>query len=138
MHGVDNKGVVLRRRLQRDEVAPFFFANLPACVVGLEACGGAHHWARRLQPPVVGKFEGNIGIFEGPDTFNGTPILVRFTWTVNPKASQARAKWEQTLNPKGLPVVAKWEQAFSKDNGKTWETNWYNEFIHDDNCTPTP
>src|SRR5437879_11026297 len=45
----------------------FFFANLPACVVGLEACGGAHHWARRLQPPVVGKFEGNIGIFEGPD-----------------------------------------------------------------------
>lgn len=48
VHGVDDKGVVvLRRRLQRDEVAPFF-ANLPACVVGLEACGGAHHWARRL------------------------------------------------------------------------------------------
>jgi hypothetical protein len=91
-----------------------------------------------IQPPVTGKFEGNTGIFEGPDTFNGTPILVRFTWTVHPKSSQATAKWEQTLNPKGLPVVAKWEQAFSKDNGKTWETNWYNEFIHDDNCTPAP
>jgi hypothetical protein len=63
---------------------------------------------------------------------------VRFTWTVNPKTSQAPAKWEQTLNPKGLPVAAKWEQAFSKDNGKTWEINCYNEFIHDDSCTPTP
>lgn len=48
VHGVDDTGVVvLRRRLQRDEVAPFF-ANLPACRVGLEACGGAHYWARRL------------------------------------------------------------------------------------------
>lgn len=48
VHGVDDTGVVvLRRRLQRDEVAPFF-ANLLACRVGLEACGGAHYWARRL------------------------------------------------------------------------------------------
>ena len=76
-----------------------------------------------IQPPVVGKFDGNVGIFEGPDTFNGAPIIVRYTWTVNPKGSQ---------------VVAKWNQAFSTDKGKTWETNWYNEFIHDDNCTPTP
>jgi hypothetical protein len=75
-----------------------------------------------IQPPVIGKFDGNVGIFEGPDTFNGIPVIVRYTWTVNPKGSQ---------------VVAKWEQAFSTDSGKTWETNWYNEFIHDDNCTPT-
>jgi transposase len=26
-----------------------FFANLPACLVGMEACGSAHHWARKLQ-----------------------------------------------------------------------------------------
>jgi hypothetical protein len=90
-----------------------------------------------IQPPVVGKFEGNVGIFEGPDTFNGIPIVVRYTWTVNPKGVRAVANWEQTLNPKGSPIVAKWEQAFSTDGGKTWETNWYNEFIHDDNCTPT-
>lgn len=75
-----------------------------------------------IQPPVIGKFDGNVGIFEGSDTFNGIPIIVRYTWTINPKGSQ---------------VVAKWEQAFSTDSGKTWETNWYNEFIHDDNCTPT-
>ncbi len=85
---------------------------------------------------MVGKFEGNVGTFEGHDTFNGIPILVRYTWTLNPKSSQVAEKWEQELNPKGLQVVAKWEQAFSTDNGKTWETNWYNEFIHDDNCTP--
>ena len=48
VHGVNEQGaVVLRRGLQRDEVAPFF-ANLPACRIALEACGGAHYWARRL------------------------------------------------------------------------------------------
>jgi hypothetical protein len=90
-----------------------------------------------IQPPVVGKFNGNVGIFEGPDTFNGVPIIVRYIWTVNPKRAAAAAKWEQALNPKGAAVVAAWEQAFSTDGGKTWETNWYNELIHDDNCKPT-
>lgn len=48
LHGTDVHGkVVLRRKLRRQEVAPFF-ANLPSCIVGLEACGGAHYWARRL------------------------------------------------------------------------------------------
>jgi hypothetical protein len=90
-----------------------------------------------IQPPVVGKFNGNVGIFEGPDTFNGIPIIVRYTWTLNPQRAPAAAKWEQALNPQGAPVVATWAQAFSTDGGKTWETNWYNEIIHDDNCKPT-
>lgn len=48
LHGTDTDGkVVLRRRLRRQEMVPFF-ANLPSCTVGLEACGGAHYWARRL------------------------------------------------------------------------------------------
>ena len=42
VQGVDEQGkVVLRRRLRREQVAPFF-ANSPPCLVGLEACGGAH------------------------------------------------------------------------------------------------
>jgi hypothetical protein len=90
-----------------------------------------------MGPPVVGKFDGNVGKFEGSDTSNGVPVLVRFTWTLNPTPAQTSAKWERTANPAGAKVVAKWEQAFSTDGGKTWETNWYNEFIHDDNCTPT-
>jgi len=34
-----------------------------------------------LDPPVFGAFAGDVGVFEGPDSFAGRPILVRFTWT---------------------------------------------------------
>ena len=48
VHGVDERGrVVLRRRLARGQV-PAFFANLPPCLIGLEACAGAHYCAREL------------------------------------------------------------------------------------------
>lgn len=49
IHGADSRGkAVLRKRLRRDQFAAFF-GNLPPCLVGMEACGGAHHWARRLE-----------------------------------------------------------------------------------------
>jgi transposase len=49
VHGVDERGrTVIRRRLKRSELLSFF-AQLPACLVGIEACGSAHHWARQLQ-----------------------------------------------------------------------------------------
>jgi transposase len=48
VHGVDAHGkVVVRKQLSRSKVLPYF-AQLPACLVGLEACGGAHYWAREL------------------------------------------------------------------------------------------
>ena len=48
VHGADERGVsVLSRRLSRGKVLEFF-ASQPRCVVALEACGGAHHWARQL------------------------------------------------------------------------------------------
>ncbi len=48
IHGVDEQGkVVLRKTLKRDKVAEFF-AQLPACLIGIEACGSAHHWGRTL------------------------------------------------------------------------------------------
>jgi transposase len=48
VHGADAAGrTVLRKKLMRCSVLRFF-ANLPKCVVGLEACGGAHYWAREL------------------------------------------------------------------------------------------
>ncbi len=41
-HGADASGrAVLRKKLRRDQVLAFF-AELPACVVAMEACGGAH------------------------------------------------------------------------------------------------
>ena len=49
VHGVDAAGrVVLRRKLQRAEMEAFF-AGLAPCLVGIEACATAHHWARVLQ-----------------------------------------------------------------------------------------
>jgi len=49
VHGVDGAGVVVvRRRLRRSQVLGFF-ADLAPCVVGLEACGAAHHWGRELE-----------------------------------------------------------------------------------------
>jgi transposase len=48
VHGVDERGkAVLRKTLKRTEVVKFF-AKLRSCLVGMEACGSAHFWARKL------------------------------------------------------------------------------------------
>ena len=48
VHGADAQGrPVLKRRLAREKVREFF-ADLPPCLVGLEACAAAHYWAREL------------------------------------------------------------------------------------------
>ena len=48
LHRVDAKGrVVLQRRLTRKRLLECF-AKLPACLVGMEACGSAHYWAREI------------------------------------------------------------------------------------------
>jgi hypothetical protein len=74
----------------------------------------AIYWAdsRRpgtLDPPVYGSFSGDVGLFEGTDSFQGEPIAVRFVW------SQITTQ------------TPRWEQAFSAD-GTTWETNWTMDF----------
>ena len=48
VHGVDEHGKVgLRKQLKRKDVLSFF-ANLEPCLIGMEACGRAHYWARKL------------------------------------------------------------------------------------------
>lgn len=48
LHGVDADGeVVLRKQLRRAQLLRFF-AKLPPCLIGIEACGGAHYWSREL------------------------------------------------------------------------------------------
>jgi transposase len=64
VHAVDAEGkVVVAGELRRRDVAAFF-ASLPPCLVGIEACGSAHHWGRtliaqghdvRLMPPAYVK-----------------------------------------------------------------------------------
>src|SRR2546426_973210 len=49
LHGVDEHGnTVLRKTVRRGKVLELF-AQLPACIVGMEACSGAQHWARELR-----------------------------------------------------------------------------------------
>ena len=49
VHGVDAAGqVVTRRQLKRRHVLAFF-AKLPPCLIGIEACASSHYWARELQ-----------------------------------------------------------------------------------------
>ena len=63
-----------------------------------------------LDPPVLGGFDGDVGIFEGDDVLDGRPIRMRFTWS-------------RITTPR-----PRWEQAFSADGGETWETNWVMDF----------
>ena len=60
-----------------------------------------------LQPGVQGSFENDIAHFFTKDIFEGKNILLVFRWDIRDKEN---------------PV---WSQAFSTDNGKTWEWNWY-------------
>jgi transposase len=49
VHGVDAAGKpVLRKRLRRSELTRFF-SGISPCIIGIEACGSAHHWARELR-----------------------------------------------------------------------------------------
>ena len=48
VHGIDATGqVVVRKSLRRSQMLPFF-AKLPSSLVGMEACGTSHYWAREL------------------------------------------------------------------------------------------
>jgi hypothetical protein len=63
-----------------------------------------------LDPPVQGRFANGVGTFHGDTMINGKPTRVRYIW------SQITA------------TSARWEQGYSRDAGKTWETNWIMEF----------
>jgi hypothetical protein len=78
-----------------------------------------HQWSlwwgtRKLglvPPQQVGHFDADgVGQFYADDKWEGTPVIVRFKW------------W---LNPGDHP---RFEQAFSADGGKTWETNWTTDY----------
>lgn len=73
------------------------------------------YWISSLDPkmdtqPLVGRFEGNRGVFYADAEHEGTPVRCRFIWTVHG------------------PDACRWEQAFSVDGEQTWETNWTMEF----------
>ncbi len=72
------------------------------------------HWADtntlKLDKPTVGSFDKDLGYFFSRDTQNGKHIVIVYRWDIGDKEN---------------PV---WSQAFSDDNGKNWEWNWYMYF----------
>jgi hypothetical protein len=60
----------------------------------------------RLEPPVHGRFEDGVGVFEGDDELRGEPIEVRFVWD------------EITSD------TARWTQSFRRPHDTEWEANW--------------
>ena len=49
VHGIDaDEKIVVRKQLRRSQVVAFF-EKVPPCLVGIEACASAHHWARELE-----------------------------------------------------------------------------------------
>ena len=73
----------------------------------------------KLDPPVLGTFDGDVGTFIGRDTYEGRPITMRFRW----RDIHGARPW--------------WEQAFSTDEGSTWEVNWRNYFTRT-SAEPSP
>jgi hypothetical protein len=64
--------------------------------------------------PNVGRFNGNVGIFDEHLMLRGMPVIDRYTWTKYGK----RAK-----------VAAHFEESMSRDNGKTWEVLFTNDLV---------
>lgn len=50
VHGVDDNGksVLVKPKIPRDQLLPLI-AQLPPSLIGMEACSGAHHWARQFR-----------------------------------------------------------------------------------------
>jgi len=49
LHGIDSSGkVLIKKQIKRAQMAEYF-VNLKPCLIGMEACGSAHHWARKLE-----------------------------------------------------------------------------------------
>ena len=81
VHGID----VLEEAAQARPKCPQIFANLPPCLIGMEACGSAHHWARKLQ------------------TFGHTVKLMAPQF-VKPLVTTNKKRWTQNFRARGAPM----------------------------------
>jgi hypothetical protein len=67
--------------------------------------------------PNIGRFDGNVGIFDEHYTLDGKPAIDRYTWTKYGENSK---------------VTAHFEESISQDEGKTWEVVFSNDFFRAD------
>jgi transposase len=113
VHGVDGSGAaVLRRQLRRGQVEKFF-AQQPPTLVGVEACGSAHHWARvigryghevRLMPPAYVKPYVKRNKNDGRDAEAICEALSRPTMRFVPVKSVEQQSTLAVLNTRALLV----------------------------------
>jgi hypothetical protein len=64
--------------------------------------------------PNIGRFDGNIDVFDEHYTLNGKPAIDRYTWTKYGKDSKISAHFEESI---------------SQDDGRTWEVVFVNDLI---------
>lgn len=92
IHWITEDGEIDRKKLAREKALDFF-SRLPSCLLGLEACGSAHHWAREL-------------INLGPKARLMPARYVRaYVKTNKHDAADAKACWEAVQRP-GMRFVA--------------------------------
>ncbi len=85
VHGADAEGSpVFNRKLRRREVLRFF-EKLPPCLVGMEACGSAHYWAREIA--ALGH-EGRSGSFRQLMSNPSSSVARRMRRTLRPSAKR--------------------------------------------------
>lgn len=104
--------VVSKRQLRRSQVLPFF-AKLEPCLVGLEACGGAHFWAReiaafghrvRLMPPAYVKPYVKRGKTDAGDAEAICEAVTRPTMRFVPAKTAAQQAGAMVLKVRNLIV----------------------------------
>ena len=105
VHGVDESGeVVIRRKLKRRSVVPFF-RKLPPCLVGIEACATAHHWSRELS--ALGHEVKLMPLYlqcsrgHRKATLNGKNLTLRMSQRRSPEAAEVRSN----IAPQGRSSV---------------------------------
>ena len=80
VHGVDSTGkVVISRQLRRKQVIDFL-SKIPPCLVGMEACGTAHHWARE-----VSKLGHTVRLMKKPAKLVAVAVankMARIAWAI--------------------------------------------------------
>jgi transposase len=110
VHGVSADGMtVLRRQLRRGQVLAFF-ARLEPCLIGMEACSGAPHWARefsalghevRLMPAAYVKPNVKLGKTDGADAQAICEAVARPTMRFVPvKSAEGQAAFLDHVAPK--------------------------------------
>jgi transposase len=116
VHGADSDGFpVFNRRLRRAEVLSFF-EKQPSCLVGIEACGSSHHWAReiaarghdvRLIPPAYVKPFVKRGKTDAADAEAISEAVIRKTMRFVPVKSIEQQTAALVLKTRGLLVRQK-------------------------------